>query len=182
MQQNHSPQDPARRCFFKKACAITIGTVAAVIPPAAGLALFFDPLRRSPPEGEMLRVTSLEALPIDGIPRKFSIVADRSDAWNRYPQARVGAIYLRRTGETEIQALNVVCPHAGCFIDYHPSRDAFFCPCHNSLFGLDGSLVDRKSPSPRPMDTLEVEIRNEREVWVKFQNFRAGQAEKVPVV
>jgi hypothetical protein len=29
------------------------------------------------------------------------------------------------------------------------------------------------------MDELEVEIRNETEIWVKFQNFRAGEAEKI---
>ena len=29
------------------------------------------------------------------------------------------------------------------------------------------------------MDTLEVEIRNKNEVWVKFQTFRIGTAKKV---
>ena len=31
------------------------------------------------------------------------------------------------------------------------------------------------------MDTLKVEIRNENEVWVAFQNFEAGRADKVPL-
>jgi hypothetical protein len=31
------------------------------------------------------------------------------------------------------------------------------------------------------MDQLEVEVRGGKEVWVKFQNFRAGVAKKIPV-
>ena len=45
---------------------------------------------------------------------------------------------------------------------------------------LDGSVNDPKSPSPRGLDELGVEIRNEREVWVRFQNFRPGAHERIP--
>jgi hypothetical protein len=31
------------------------------------------------------------------------------------------------------------------------------------------------------MDTLEVELRNGTEVWVKFQNFEPGKAKQVPL-
>jgi Rieske Fe-S protein len=126
-------------------------------------------------------VASVESVPPDGIPRKFPVVADRSDAWNKSTQVPIGAVYLRRTQENKIEALNVVCPHAGCFVDYLAGEKAFSCPCHNSKFGLDGRVTDPKSPSPRALDSLEVEIRNETEVWVEFRNFLAGKAEKLPV-
>jgi Rieske Fe-S protein len=58
---------------------------------------------------------------------------------------------------------------------------SFSCPCHDSAFALDGEVSDPDSPSPRAMDELEVEIRNEDEVWVRFQNFLPGREEKVPV-
>jgi len=57
----------------------------------------------------------------------------------------------------------------------------YFCPCHRSSFTLDGAILDPKSPSPRPLDDLPVEIRNGTEIWVKFQNFRAGTHDKIPV-
>ncbi len=182
MQESDSPDNPKRRDFVKKAAALTLGTVTAAVPVFAGVRVLMDPLARKAVVGEPVRVTTLEALPKDGTPRKFSIIANRTDAWNKYPSAAIGAIYLRRTSENTVEALNVVCPHAGCFVDYMPARNRFFCPCHNSSFALDGAIADAKSPSPRPLDTLEVQIRDGNEVWVKFQNFKAGHAEKLPVV
>ncbi|MDX1950610.1 MAG: Rieske 2Fe-2S domain-containing protein [Verrucomicrobiota bacterium] len=165
---------------MKKAGAVVIGGIATLIPAGAGFVVLTDPLRRGSGEANAVRVTTLESLPGDGIPQKFSILASRTDAWNRYPNAPIGAIYLRKSGD-KVQALNVVCPHAGCFVDFRAAAKHFFCPCHNSSFGLDGKIQDASSPSPRGLDELEVEIRNGNEVWVKFQNFHTGTAEKIPV-
>ena len=181
MDQSSNERSSNRRDFFKQASAVVIGGLSASIPIAAGIPVVLDPLRRKSEVGGPIRVASLEAVPPDGVPRKFTLVADKSDAWNYYANVPVGAIYLRRLEANKIEALNVVCPHAGCFVDYVPARNGFFCPCHNSTFKLDGTIAEPKSPSPRAMDSLPVEIRNGNEVWVKFQNFRAGLREKVPV-
>lgn len=172
------PAVDSRRGFFSKVAAMIIGTITMVIPSAAGLMVFFDPLRRKSTQNEKMRIATLDALPNDGVPRKFSILAARTDAWNKFSNSPIGAVYLRRTAESKVEALNVVCPHAGCFVDFRSDTKSFFCPCHNSSFSLDGKIADPKSPSPRAMDTLEAEVRN-NEIWVKFQNFRTGQAEKV---
>lgn len=172
---------PDRRGFVKRVVAFGIGGIAMLPPLFAGLALLFDPLRRPRAKSVMVPVATLAALPEDGAPRKFSIVTDRVDAWNKVPAVPIGAVYLRRLAKDKVQALNVVCPHAGCFVNYDPAREGFKCPCHDSSFKIDGSLLDPNSPSPRAMDELSVEIRKGTEVWVKFQNFRAGVAEKIPL-
>ena len=169
-----------RRSFFKKASAIVIGGIVGIVPAIAGLLVFLDPLKRkSKTAGDAIRVASLNALPKDGRPQKFPVISSRTDAWNKFPEVPIGAVYLRRIGEKEVEALHVVCPHAGCFVDYVHARTCFLCPCHNSTFAIDGSINDPKSPSPRGLDTLEVEIRGE-EIFVKFQNFRAGVHQKIP--
>ncbi len=159
------------------------GGVATLVPVGAGLMTVLDPLRRSAGGASVfLRVTTLGSLPEDGSPRRFEIVAERVDAWNRFPNVAVGAVYLRRLGPDQVQAVNVVCPHAGCPVEYKPGGKSFLCPCHDSRFNLDGSLVaGSHSPSPRGLDGLEVEVRDGAEVWVKFQNFEAGKAEKIPL-
>ena len=181
MSEPHLPDSPARRGFLKKASAVILGGLSTLVPAAAGLAVFIDPLRRQSEHGAAILVATLNALPEDGAPRKFAVTSSHTDAWNRTPEARIGAVYLRRTSDKTVQAFNVVCPHAGCFVDYKPDRKGYFCPCHNSAFGLDGKINDPRSPSPRALDGLEVEIRNETEIWVKFQNFRAGTSERIPV-
>jgi Rieske Fe-S protein len=82
----------------------------------------------------------------------------------------------------KVVAWNVVCPHAGCFVDVAPDGRSFRCPCHNSGFNADGSLAPG-SVSPRPMDELEVDQAALKEgfVRVRFQNFLAGVHDKKPV-
>ena len=79
----------------------------------------------------------------------------RTDAWNKAPQTPIGAVYLRRAGEKTVQALNVVCPHAGCFVDYNPAANGYSCPCHNSTFkASDGARLG--GPAPRGLYRFDV--------------------------
>jgi menaquinol-cytochrome c reductase iron-sulfur subunit len=179
--REQKPPANGRRGFFKQILAGLIGAVLGIVPGLAGLTVLLDPLRRKAGADDAVQVATLDGLPDDGVPRKFTVLATRVDAWNTFTQVPIGAVYLRRLGDGKLQAFNVVCPHAGCFVDYVPAQGNFLCPCHNSAFSVDGHIADRSSPSPRGLDALEVEVRNGREVWVKFRNFQAGRAEKIPV-
>ncbi|MEW6156522.1 MAG: Rieske 2Fe-2S domain-containing protein [Verrucomicrobiota bacterium] len=179
-QEIPAPELPERRDFLKKAAAVGIGTVAALVPAVPGVFVLLDPLKRRGDDSQMIFVASLNALPEDGTPRKFPVLASHVDAWTRIPETPVGAVYLRRIGSDKVQAFNVICPHAGCPVDFKAERKGYHCPCHDSTFALDGKRSP-KSPSPRDLDDLQVEIRNQREIWVKFQNFQAGHAEKIPL-
>jgi len=178
---------------MKKACCVAIGGVLGAVPVASGVALYLDPLLRNSSgnfNGVKVRVTTLEALPEDGVPRRFPILASRVDAWTKTAESPIGAVYLLRTKDAQkpVKAYNVICPHAGCFVDYVPAlpeaasgQPGYFCPCHNSTFKLDGSIAGQSSPAPRGLDELECSIENSNEVWVQFQNFQAGTADKVPL-
>ncbi|MDB6125871.1 MAG: (2Fe-2S)-binding protein [Pedosphaera sp.] len=173
-----------RRDFFRKALAVIIGGIAGIVPAIAGLRTFLDPLKHksdvAPSGVPLIQVTTLDALPNDGVPRKFPVLANKTDAWNKYVNVPIGAVYLRRTPDDKVEALNVVCPHAGCFVDFVAEKGNFLCPCHNSLFTMDGKLADAKSPSPRALDSLKVEVKD-GVVSVAFQNFEAGRPDRVPV-
>ena len=170
-----------RRGFLKRLLACIISAFLGLVPVGAGLSVLLDPLRRKVGSDDAVRVTSLDALPEDGVPRKFPVLATRVDAWNKFTQVPVGAVYLRRLSGGKLQAFNVVCPHAGCFVDFDAEKGVFVCPCHNSTFTAEGKIADRSSPSSRALDSLEVELRNGKMIWVKFRNFQAGRAEKIPV-
>ncbi len=181
---DNSPATPPpndRRDFITKAASIVIGGSLVVAPTVAGICVLCDPLRRKSEASASVFVTNLNSLPEGGEPRKFSVVATQVNVWNRTPDVPIGAVYLQRLKDNQVRALNVVCPHAGCFVNFRQAHNDYFCPCHDSRFSPDGKILDPKSPSPRPLDELAVEIRKGTEVWVTFQNFRAGTHEKIPV-
>jgi menaquinol-cytochrome c reductase iron-sulfur subunit len=168
-----------RRGFLTKVLAMVCGGVAVVPPLAAGLWAFLDPLSRRSSAAKFLPVTDLSALPDDGVPRQFAVIADRVDAWTGFAAEPIGAVYLRREkGSDTVEALSATCPHAGCFVEMADANRCFRCPCHNSAFTLDGGIV-HPSPSPRPMDTLECRVGKNGEIEVKFEKLRAGVADKV---
>ena len=170
--------DP-RRGFVAKSVALLASAAAYGVPAIAAAVAMLNPLRQKGQAGQYLQVATLDTLPEDGSPRKFPVIMDRSDAWNRFAREPVGAVMLRRMGGGKVQALQIVCPHAGCFVEYVPGKNALLCPCHNGSFDLSGKRLDSTSPSPRDLDALEAQVRNGNEVWVKFQNFRTGIPQKI---
>jgi menaquinol-cytochrome c reductase iron-sulfur subunit len=184
-EESASPADAPgsnRRDFFKKAAAVVVGGAVVGVPVAAGVNLLLDPLGGGPAgDAPFLPVAPLDAVPADGSPMQFPVKADRTDAWNKFRNVPVGAVFLKRAGDT-VKAFNVVCPHAGCFVQ--PKSDgSFLCPCHNSGFHPDGSLAPN-SVSPRGLDELEVKLDGppgQQVVTVKFQNFHPATSKKQPV-
>jgi quinol---cytochrome c reductase iron-sulfur subunit, bacillus type len=173
-----------RRSFMAQFLAGAVGVLVGVVPAVVGLATFLNPLRKSVqekqrPEGSdaegFYDVTALAAL--NATPQSFKIIADRRDAWNVFPQEAIGAVFLALDGKNDIRAFNVSCPHAGCAVDYRGGKQAFHCPCHNSSFALDGTRSP-ESPSARDLDSLETKVSPDGRVWVKYQNFKAGEKEK----
>lgn len=180
-EPSKAPVHDDRRNFVQKAAALVVGGLITVVAPVAGLFTLFDPLRRKSADRGMIRVASFSALPENGTPRKLPVLAELVDAWNRTENVPVGSVYVQRTGDNTVRVLNAVCPHLGCSVAFSEPRKGFFCPCHNSSFTVDGALLDPKSPSPRAMDELEAVVRADGEVWVRFQNFRKGTPDKIPV-
>lgn len=175
-----APPGDSRRGFLARLVALGLGAVAYVTPLVAGLVAFLNPLRRKGQAGHFVRLALLETL--DSTPRKVAVIMDRTDAWNRYPQQPVGAVWLRKVGPKQVQALHVKCPHAGCFVEYDAAAGQFVCPCHLAHFDLEGKRLEANSQSPRDLDTLEVDYETQDGVTyvrVKFQNFRIGTPEKI---
>ena len=181
--KSDAPSPDERRGFLQKAAAVVIGALVGLGPLAAGVVMFLDPLSRKKEGSKLLKVTMLDAVPDDDIPRRFQITADRSDLWNLYRDEPVGAVYLRRKpGSSTVECLHATCPHLGCSVDYIEQKQRFTCPCHASHFEQDGARIDpSKCPSPRDLDSLVVNLEKLKvnEVWVEYQDFKTAISEKV---
>lgn len=175
------PPEQPRRNFMTEAAAVIIGGLVGIVPLVAGAMTFLDPLRRKSGDGQWIRVATFDSLPDDGVPRFFSVIIDqRDDAWTRYVNEPIGAVFLARNkGEDKITALSATCPHAGCMVAFLTSKGYFQCPCHTSAFKINGERdLEISNVPPRDMDPLEVEVRTTKsgvkEIRVKFQKFKTG--------
>jgi len=188
----NSPADEIagnRRGFLARAVAAAGGAVALLVPAVVGIITSLNPLRQKGSGGRPVRLASLDLLPEGSPPQRFPVIADRTDAWNRFPNEPIGAVWLQRTGPKSVKAFNATCPHAGCAIQYfgtdvadEKKRNRFACPCHTAIFELDGErIAGMASDSPRKMDELVVDPDRllDGEVSVQFQNYEVGIADMV---
>ena len=171
--------EPNPRRRFMAVASSVIGGLLTLVPAGIGALFFMAPAvkKRSGESAFIDTKVTLDALPEDGKPQLVTIVTDKVDAWSGFPDQPVGSIWLRRIGD-QVIAFNTVCPHLGCAIEHRTAQNDFFCPCHASTFDIDGEKVN--SIPPRDMDSLEVKLES-GQIFVRFVNYRAGQAEKVPV-
>lgn len=191
---------PVTRGAFIQLLTATISFVIVAIPAAFGGLFFLDPLlrkrggaggaggaaARKDEEGFIRLDITADVIPSDGLPVAVTVRDDSEDAWNKFLDVPVGSIWLRKDTAGALTAFNSVCPHLGCSVNYRRSENDFYCPCHTSAFSLDGKKMNEVPP--RDMDALEVSLRTGgkpdpagTEVWVKFQNFQRGKAEKKPL-
>jgi len=65
-------------------------------------------------------------------------------------------VLLVQATEGTVTGLSAVCTHQGCTV--LPSNDALHCPCHNSLFQLDGVPVS--GPAKEALAPVAVHVRD----------------------
>jgi menaquinol-cytochrome c reductase iron-sulfur subunit len=189
VEDAHGKFTPPRRGFLYQFSAGFLGLLAGLIPAGIALPFLLDPLLRrekgqagggeTTADGvEFVPVANLDAIPRDGTPMLFTIFKDRLDKWNKFPNERVGSVWLRYQNGAVV-AFNSVCPHLGCTVDYRPAAGDFYCPCHASAFDLAGAK--KNVIPPRDMDTLATKVTEDERVLVAFQNFQGGLHDKEPV-
>jgi menaquinol-cytochrome c reductase iron-sulfur subunit len=193
MQKDVSPKTPAessaRRSFIARLAATVIGGIVALFPFVAGWGVITNPLRRSRSTTgddetdltKFARICPLDALPADGMPREFAVIADVSDAWTHAAAQRIGAVFLTRSSKdpNEVTAFTATCPHLGCAVEFDAAKKEYECPCHKSGFAIDGKKLF--GPSRRGLDPLPVKVDDKagsKEILVKFERFKGGIAER----
>lgn len=68
---------------------------------------------------------------------------------------REGKFYLTRS-EEGFNALYWKCVHLGCTVPFDAAQHKFACPCHGSVYDINGQNV--AGPAPRPLDQMEIQI------------------------
>lgn len=66
-------------------------------------------------------------------------------------------------GDVVWTAVNRICTHAGCLVEFDKATQEFHCPCHNSVFDYNGKRLS--GPAKLPLKTWPVSFKN-TEVYV----------------
>lgn len=67
-------------------------------------------------------------------------------------------VIVVRNGNNELSALNPVCTHQGCIVEWSPDSNTLVCPCHNAEYAPDGEVL--AAPAPAPLTTYPVKEEN----------------------
>jgi len=162
-----------RRGFFETVIAAVAGIIGlSLIIPLAGYAIL-PALRRKKKGWEDLGpVNRLQP----NQPRQLDFLVTKAEGW--YKTTADQWVWAVRHPDGTVTAYSPRCPHLGCGYHWDKSEQKFECPCHGSVFSMDGTVL--AGPSPRPLDTLSVKIEKGR-LLVLYEQFRAGTKQKIEI-
>lgn len=166
-----------RRFFLSLSSCVAMAVTAVLALP--GIAFLLEPLRRHGTAKKSRLVAKLKDVPLHE-PRKIVLRDQHVDAWTRFPEGPIGAVWVIRPSENEVTAFSATCPHLGCSVGYRGEEERFVCPCHDAVFGVDGEIVS--GPQRRGMDRIQASIETiDGEKWVSviYERFEQGNAEKI---
>lgn len=134
---------------------MVIGGVGAVITAALavpGVAYLFKE-QSGARGGSFVEAADLSQLQI-GKPHEVMFDRTRVDGWRTVREKVIA--WVVRKDETNVVAYSAQCTHLGCAYHWEDKRNQFVCPCHTSLFSIDGQV--QGGPAPRPLDRYAVRI------------------------
>lgn len=175
-----APADPSRRrALTTIACAAGALTGVAVAAPV--LVVVHDPVGRTTVTSpdHFIPVGPAERFAV-GEPVRVELRAHRRNAWSNAGTVAIGRAWVRRLeAPGAFEVLSAICPHLGCEIGLSSERDFYTCPCHESLFALDGGEVEA-GPSPRGLDPLEHRVSDDGTLEIRFLRFELNTVERTP--
>jgi menaquinol-cytochrome c reductase iron-sulfur subunit len=162
-----------RRAFLSGATIPFVAFAAALVGWPL-VAFLFGP-RRRPAAPRYADVPGLDRVGA-GTPARLEFPYIHTDAY--LSENLTHEVWVVRESTGALRVYSPTCPHLGCRYEWEAGRREFVCPCHGSVFTIDGTVV--AGPAPRPLDTLPFRVRD-GQLQVEWERFKVGIAEKVRV-
>jgi menaquinol-cytochrome c reductase iron-sulfur subunit len=169
-ETNPIDNELSRQSFLKIAVASLVSISGLVVGlPLIG-SLIGPALRFS--KGHFSKVGNVDSLTQDQ-PADLTFADMTEDAFIRTTQLR--SVWAVKKSQNDVTVYSPICPHLGCHYNWEAQNDQFVCPCHGSVFSIDGKVLS--GPAPRPLDTLPTKIEN-GELYVEWERFKVGTPQK----
>jgi len=147
-----APQTTRRRFYLTFIYGLW-GAISAALAAPAFIYLFLPPkMRRESDWVEAGDVSKLQLKnPVEMMFRKNAV-----DGWKVSSEQQTA--WVVKLSEQQIVAFGPQCTHLGCAYHWEERSSEFLCPCHSSVFSVDGKVVS--GPAPRPLDRYDTKIEN----------------------
>jgi menaquinol-cytochrome c reductase iron-sulfur subunit len=140
-----------RRGFYAAAIYGLWAIITAALGLPALMYLLVPPrLRRQNDWVEAGDISQLEP----GTPVEMTFRRNRIDGWK--VTSEKSTAWVVKLSKDQVVAYAPQCTHLGCAYHWDQEKDQFVCPCHNSLFSVEGKVLD--GPAPRPLDRYQTRL------------------------
>ena len=119
-------------------------------------------------EQSWVDVGEIEEIPI-GVPQELEGLIPVKDGWKEKKLTKV--VWTVKRSNEDVTVYSPICTHLGCGYRWSKGESKFKCPCHGSVFGLNGEVL--AGPAPRSLDVLPTKIENGR-LLVMYKQFKSG--------
>ena len=148
----------SRRFFFLSFIFSIGGIISAALGIPAFVYLFFPP--KSSKVSSWVDAGNIGEVPV-GQPQELTFRRLQIDGWKI--RSEKATTWVVKLSDKEVVAYSPWCTHLGCAYHWEPQRNEFLCPCHSSVFAIDGKVS--AGPAPRPLDQYEVKLEG-NELWL----------------
>ncbi len=162
---------------FLHTVSVVAATIAAGVVGVPVVRAVASPALAKPLVDNWVKVADDIAVLDIGVPVRVDFVQTQDDAW--ITNRALNGVWLYTEDGEKFKAYNGHCTHLGCGYMLAKDGKSFVCPCHRGQFDIKTGAV-LGGPPPRPLDELQTEVRDGA-VFVKYQDFRLGVAERVAV-
>ncbi len=155
MSDHMQTPQATRRGFFEAAIFGIMGIISAALAAPAVVYLFSSAkARKQETWADAGDVTKLSTdSPVELVFRRR-----RFDGWREIVEK--GTAWVVKRSDNQIVAFGPSCTHLGCAYHWDAQQKDFLCPCHNSIFAIDGKVVS--GPAPRPLDRFDSKTEGNR--------------------
>ncbi len=160
-----------RRSFFTRVTAaisafiglsLTIPILGYVVAPA---------FQRN--KKDWVPVSKVDDLPLNE-PKSLDYTVTVKDGWHEAKSTK--GVWAIKHSDDEVTVFSPICPHLGCGFRWDGGDRQFKCPCHGSIYDLQGTV--QGGPAPRSLEALPVKVEN-GELMVIYKEFKSGLSEQV---
>ncbi len=147
------PQSPetTRRGFFEAAIYGMMGLISVVL--AAPAALYLLTPAKAKNREVWAEAGDIGKLAVNS-PVELVFRRHRFDGWREVVEK--GTAWVVKRDASNVVAFGPSCTHLGCAYHWDAQNNDFLCPCHTSIFSMDGKVVS--GPAPRPLDRFETKV------------------------